>query len=330
MRPGLGGGRGSGKRNWQSATGKISSKSPSSRFRHASPGKPPANRIFRRKFVAIRTIRPERHRPVIPARFDPDARSWARTPAPFPQPPPLISVTMTTLPPALSDWFAAKGWTLHPHQEDMLALAQWRPRHPPHRPHGRRQDPGRLPANPRRTRPQPAPRPPHPLRLPPQGPHRRHPPQPRHPHRRRGPEDPGRGPHRRHHLHPAPPPARRPAAYPADHARKASPSSSATKTPPASSPGCNASSSTKSTPSPNPNAATSSSCRSPACNPSTRPPPHRPLRHRRKPPALARFLAPKPPSSKPTPAPTPTSRCWKPRPPPRGPAAAAATPSPRS
>ncbi|WP_374642577.1 ligase-associated DNA damage response DEXH box helicase [Tabrizicola sp.] len=28
---------------------------------------------------------------------------------------------MTTLPPALSDWFAAKGWTLHPHQQAMLA-----------------------------------------------------------------------------------------------------------------------------------------------------------------------------------------------------------------
>ena len=28
---------------------------------------------------------------------------------------------MTPLPPALSDWFAAKGWTLHPHQIDMLA-----------------------------------------------------------------------------------------------------------------------------------------------------------------------------------------------------------------
>ncbi len=27
---------------------------------------------------------------------------------------------MTTLPPALSDWFAAKGWTLHPHQRAML------------------------------------------------------------------------------------------------------------------------------------------------------------------------------------------------------------------
>ena len=30
---------------------------------------------------------------------------------------------MTTLPPALSTWFAAKGWTLHPHQEEMLAKA---------------------------------------------------------------------------------------------------------------------------------------------------------------------------------------------------------------
>jgi ATP-dependent Lhr-like helicase len=30
---------------------------------------------------------------------------------------------MTPLPPALSDWFAAKGWTLHPHQLDMLAKA---------------------------------------------------------------------------------------------------------------------------------------------------------------------------------------------------------------
>lgn len=30
---------------------------------------------------------------------------------------------MTTLPPALSDWFATKGWTLHPHQLDMLAKA---------------------------------------------------------------------------------------------------------------------------------------------------------------------------------------------------------------
>ncbi len=28
-----------------------------------------------------------------------------------------------TLPPALSNWFAAKGWSLHPHQTDMLALA---------------------------------------------------------------------------------------------------------------------------------------------------------------------------------------------------------------
>jgi ATP-dependent Lhr-like helicase len=32
-------------------------------------------------------------------------------------------LSMTTLPPALSDWFAAKGWTLHPHQLDMLARA---------------------------------------------------------------------------------------------------------------------------------------------------------------------------------------------------------------
>ncbi|NEX47830.1 ligase-associated DNA damage response DEXH box helicase [Pseudotabrizicola algicola] len=30
---------------------------------------------------------------------------------------------MKTLPPALSHWFAAKGWTLHPHQWDMLARA---------------------------------------------------------------------------------------------------------------------------------------------------------------------------------------------------------------
>jgi ATP-dependent Lhr-like helicase len=30
---------------------------------------------------------------------------------------------MTALPPALSDWFAAKGWSLHPHQIDMLAKA---------------------------------------------------------------------------------------------------------------------------------------------------------------------------------------------------------------
>ena len=30
---------------------------------------------------------------------------------------------MNTLPPALSDWFTAKGWTLHPHQWDMLARA---------------------------------------------------------------------------------------------------------------------------------------------------------------------------------------------------------------
>lgn len=28
-----------------------------------------------------------------------------------------------TLPPALSDWFAAKGWSLHPHQREMLARA---------------------------------------------------------------------------------------------------------------------------------------------------------------------------------------------------------------
>ncbi len=31
---------------------------------------------------------------------------------------------MTTLPSVLSDWFAAKGWTLHPHQQDMLARAK--------------------------------------------------------------------------------------------------------------------------------------------------------------------------------------------------------------
>jgi ATP-dependent helicase Lhr and Lhr-like helicase len=30
---------------------------------------------------------------------------------------------MTTVPPALSDWFTAKGWSLHPHQQDMLARA---------------------------------------------------------------------------------------------------------------------------------------------------------------------------------------------------------------
>ena len=30
---------------------------------------------------------------------------------------------MTTLPAPLSDWFAAKGWTLHPHQQDMLSRA---------------------------------------------------------------------------------------------------------------------------------------------------------------------------------------------------------------
>ena len=31
---------------------------------------------------------------------------------------------MTPLPPALSAWFAAKGWTLHPHQRDMLARSR--------------------------------------------------------------------------------------------------------------------------------------------------------------------------------------------------------------
>ncbi len=31
---------------------------------------------------------------------------------------------MTALLPTLSDWFAAKGWTLHPHQLEMLARAQ--------------------------------------------------------------------------------------------------------------------------------------------------------------------------------------------------------------
>ena len=31
---------------------------------------------------------------------------------------------MINLPPALSNWFTAKGWTLHPHQWDMLARAQ--------------------------------------------------------------------------------------------------------------------------------------------------------------------------------------------------------------
>ena len=30
---------------------------------------------------------------------------------------------MTTLPAALTSWFAAKGWTLHPHQDEMLALS---------------------------------------------------------------------------------------------------------------------------------------------------------------------------------------------------------------
>jgi len=30
---------------------------------------------------------------------------------------------MMTLPPALSSWFSAKGWTLHPHQQDMLTRA---------------------------------------------------------------------------------------------------------------------------------------------------------------------------------------------------------------
>ncbi|MFN4131138.1 MAG: DEAD/DEAH box helicase, partial [Paracoccaceae bacterium] len=30
---------------------------------------------------------------------------------------------MKTLPPALSHWFTAKGWTLHPHQWEMLARA---------------------------------------------------------------------------------------------------------------------------------------------------------------------------------------------------------------
>lgn len=30
---------------------------------------------------------------------------------------------MTALPPPLSDWFAAKGWALHPHQQEMLARA---------------------------------------------------------------------------------------------------------------------------------------------------------------------------------------------------------------
>ncbi len=30
---------------------------------------------------------------------------------------------MTDLPPSLSNWFAAQGWSLHPHQKDMLAMA---------------------------------------------------------------------------------------------------------------------------------------------------------------------------------------------------------------
>ena len=30
---------------------------------------------------------------------------------------------MFALPPPFSDWFAARGWTVHPHQADMLARA---------------------------------------------------------------------------------------------------------------------------------------------------------------------------------------------------------------
>jgi ATP-dependent Lhr-like helicase len=45
-------------------------------------------------------------------------------PAPLPVPQTraaLYLCVMTTLPPALSDWFATRGWSLHPHQLDMLA-----------------------------------------------------------------------------------------------------------------------------------------------------------------------------------------------------------------
>jgi ATP-dependent Lhr-like helicase len=45
-------------------------------------------------------------------------------PAPLPVPQTCAALylcVMTTLPPALSDWFATRGWSLHPHQLDMLA-----------------------------------------------------------------------------------------------------------------------------------------------------------------------------------------------------------------
>ena len=46
------------------------------------------------------------------------SRGWA-----FPRADAHYDCAMTSLPPALSDWFAAQGWQLHPHQSAMLGAA---------------------------------------------------------------------------------------------------------------------------------------------------------------------------------------------------------------
>ncbi len=58
----------------------------------------------------------------MPDTYPKDTRHHFRVPLP-PQAPPFYICPMTTLPPALSTWFATKGWSLHPHQRDMLARA---------------------------------------------------------------------------------------------------------------------------------------------------------------------------------------------------------------
>jgi ATP-dependent Lhr-like helicase len=57
----------------------------------------------------------------------------------------------TALPPAVQDWFAARGWSPRRHQLEMLAKAPPGPQRPADRADRRRQDPGGLPAQPDRA-----------------------------------------------------------------------------------------------------------------------------------------------------------------------------------
>ncbi len=136
----------------------------------------------------------------------------------------VINAPKKLLPKPFAAWFLKKGWTPRPHQVELLAKNSRRPLDPADRANRRRQDAGRLPAEPRRPlraatdvacRGQGHP---HPLHLAAEGARRRHRPQPRAAGRRDRPQGAHGNPHRRHLGLQAPAPEAEAAGYIADDA----------------------------------------------------------------------------------------------------------------